>query len=148
MLEPYEGKLSRTVLRRVGASNRSFLFGGRLGDLSFTLLPANNMTSLAFPPLRYHGIDQRSHSPLHLFLARSCSRVSATLLLCSSSPPSLKSIYQLSCHSLYRCSILNCMYLFPIHSSLIFFRLFCYFRLWSHYFSYLLHQRYSVDLPH
>jgi len=27
MLEPYEGKLSRTVLRRVGASNRSFLFG-------------------------------------------------------------------------------------------------------------------------
>jgi len=30
MLEPYEGKLSRTVLRRVGASNRSFLFGGRL----------------------------------------------------------------------------------------------------------------------
>jgi len=29
MLEPYEGKLSRTVLRRVGASNRSFLFGER-----------------------------------------------------------------------------------------------------------------------
>jgi hypothetical protein len=41
MLEPYEGKLSRTVLRRVGASNRSFLFGGRLEDLSFTLLIAD-----------------------------------------------------------------------------------------------------------
>ena len=26
MLEPYEGKLSRTVLRRERASNRSFLF--------------------------------------------------------------------------------------------------------------------------
>ena len=29
-LEPYEGKLSRTVLRRVGARNRSFLFGKEL----------------------------------------------------------------------------------------------------------------------
>ena len=37
MLEPYEGKLSRTVLRRVGASNRSFLFGWRLKGLGFTL---------------------------------------------------------------------------------------------------------------
>ncbi|VVB51542.1 Uncharacterised protein [uncultured archaeon] len=36
MLEPYEAKVSRTVLRREGASNCSFLFG--------TVLP-NTLTS-------------------------------------------------------------------------------------------------------
>lgn len=60
MLEPYEAKVSRTVLRRVGASNCSFLFGGRLKDLSFTLAGAHKGTPLLYPIEMFVKISKKA----------------------------------------------------------------------------------------